>query len=142
MENAGLDNVIAASVALSFMLAFDEAITDNLMSSQANFLVENVKPYDVDGHLDIEEDYDDRLAVEVYCKFSFIGVLRDVFGRKLMSLYLAVAATVYFVLRYYMGHCVRTHGMWVSRTVYMPKNMMFGVYDALFGHPAVEDDEP
>merc|ERR1712216_734734 len=36
METSSIDGIIVNSVALGFLLTFDELITDNLMSAQAN----------------------------------------------------------------------------------------------------------
>jgi hypothetical protein len=130
METSSIDGIIVNSVALGFLLTFDELITDNLMSAQANYLLDNVVPY----HLDTDEELDtDEAAIAKYCSFSMFQVAQDVLTMKLPKLILSGVLTYYLMQTYYHTHCDFKEGRWVSKPVYRPKSMEFTVLNGLFG---------
>merc|ERR1712232_373104 len=87
METASIDGIIVNSVALGFLLSFDDIITDNLMSVQENFLLDKVEDftYDTDA-FDELLNHEQAMGQLTKQRFHLGRILRDFLFHKLHKL--------------------------------------------------------
>eukprot|EP00929_Paragymnodinium_shiwhaense_P016392 TRINITY_DN1246_c1_g1_i1.p1 TRINITY_DN1246_c1_g1~~TRINITY_DN1246_c1_g1_i1.p1 ORF type:complete len:519 (+),score=89.98 TRINITY_DN1246_c1_g1_i1:173-1729(+) len=138
METSAIDAIIVNSVALGFLLSLDEAIVDCLMTSEANFLVENCEDYVIP--VDVKEP---RVCCDPEANFA-LRIIRSVFrsmSHGCFRLCLALAFTGFFVSHYYYKHCNYRHGRFVSNPVYLPKSTAFNVLNAMLPEAFVPEKE-
>mmetsp|Transcript_13194 Transcript_13194/g.30844 ORF Transcript_13194/g.30844 Transcript_13194/m.30844 type:complete len:493 (-) Transcript_13194:63-1541(-) len=129
METSNIETLIVNSVALTFILSIDEMICAALMSDASHTILERCESYEL---FDVDEKMKELQSDEMI--LSSYGGRRSfatsVFPTKLV---VVMILTWYFVWDYHTVHCDRgVDGYYVSKSMYRPKSLAFGVLELMF----------
>eukprot|EP00931_Biecheleriopsis_adriatica_P087406 TRINITY_DN61889_c0_g1_i1.p1 TRINITY_DN61889_c0_g1~~TRINITY_DN61889_c0_g1_i1.p1 ORF type:complete len:469 (-),score=75.00 TRINITY_DN61889_c0_g1_i1:12-1334(-) len=139
METAGIDDIIVNSVALGFLLGLDELVTSILISAQARALMEKCEAFPLEHAGEEDEVLEDGEIVEKFytrenlqTRDGLMSLFLGIFLKKGLRLYGLVGATILLVYNYYHEHCDYVDGRWISKSMYLPKSMDYGILNAFF----------
>lgn len=140
METSSINDVIVNSVALNFLLSFDELITDALMTKHSNFLLDKCEDYHCDDgpHGAEHSSREDRHLIQKLLTEehrNWLSLIPHVLTRLIHKLLLTFALCAFLLHNYFVKHCVYRDGHWVSIPFALPKKMAFTFWNAFF--PAV-----
>lgn len=144
METSSIDGIIVNSVALGFLLSFDELITVSLMSVQANQLIDKCEDFHTSSSGDAPTEDEALRHLEENMGSKWRCVI-DLLWNKLFKLFLCLFLTLLLVGLYYHEHCEQTkNGRWVSKSLYPPKRLHFTVLNGFLGHffPIEHEETP
>lgn len=152
METAGIDDIIVNSVALSFILNFDEMMFNTLTTWETRQMLAKVEEFDFSkgsswthaqilqsyskyqGEMDVD-DADDAGRFGWYDAFRLLP----------LKFITAILLTGLSILEYYATHCTRTsEGRFVSIPMYLPKSVSFSFLNAFFPSffPVEAEEDP
>jgi len=131
MESAGIDDMIINSVALGFLLTIDDLMTSAIQSASVKHILEKCEGYELydakEGQSLSEDEIIEKYSKPVdYRGFKIIGLI---IPKKLAVVTLLTAT---FVGKYYVQHCDRHEGRWVSKPMHLPITNSWSLLNTVF----------
>jgi len=147
METQGIDNIVVNSTALGFVLCIDELFFELLTSDTCKKILQRIEAFPL-FDLQYEEDMeDDAVLVRHMEKTMACSCFASVKAwSNMLPINLVLASGLWIgVMAYYYGtRCQLTEdGIWVSRSMYLPKGVGLTLFQAMLPtlfRPQTEDE--
>mmetsp|Transcript_48037 Transcript_48037/g.88466 ORF Transcript_48037/g.88466 Transcript_48037/m.88466 type:complete len:498 (-) Transcript_48037:72-1565(-) len=140
METSSIENLIVNSVALTYVLSIDEMICSSLMPDACHTILEkceNFELFDVDTKL--KELESDETMLDAYGGRHRCSILLSVIPVKFIVVLLLCWL---FIWDYFSMHCERdADGRWVSKSMYRPRSLTYGLWNLVFPNFAAVPSE-
>lgn len=129
METGAIDDFIVNCVALNFLLTLDNLCVEALASPMSKRLMDMCEELDFSNRDEVQsygeswvlDEYHEKEEKFQTCK-GFFKFLWAIAPTKLLAV---MGLTATFVGMYYLKHCDRLDGKWVSKAMYEPKTSSF-----------------
>lgn len=143
METAGIVDLVVNCMALTFVLSVDEMVFEKLATVAAKHIMGALqdKPLFPEPDEESEADHHSLLRFQIdEFGHNYWRLLWLVIPKRLL---LILGVLGFFVCKYYYQYCERSEdGSWVSKAVYVPKEVPYNPLSFIYGLWLEMSDEP